>query len=47
MPEDITFFDIDPDKLTPEKRERLISILKAQFEKDFPENKKEENQWQK
>ena len=38
MPEDLIFFGIDPDKLTPEQREVFISMVKAQFKEDFPED---------
>ena len=44
MPESLIFFGIDPDKLTPEKREEFISMVKTQFDEDFPENKEEETQ---
>lgn len=47
MPEDITVFGVDPDKLTPEKREEFISMVKTQFDEDFPEDKEEEKQWQR
>lgn len=44
MPKNITVIEIDLDKLTPEKKERLISFLKEQFAEDFPEDKEEETQ---
>ncbi len=47
MPEDLIFLGIDPNKLTPEQRGEFISMVKTLFDEDFPENKEEENQWQK
>ena len=41
------FFGMNPDKLTPEQRKEFISMVKTQFDEDFPENKEEEKQWQK
>lgn len=43
MPEDITVFGVDLDKLTPEKGEEFISMVKTQFDEDFPEDKEGEN----